>query len=305
MTYLSQVTSAKQVSPPRIIIYGTPKIGKTTFASESENPIILDLEGGSGNIEVPRISKDILGSFDKIMDALRALYKEQHDYKTVVIDSIDWLERIVCAEIAAEYNARSIDDSKVPALGFGKGYTLAITKMKQLTNALDMLIANRNMTIILICHEEIKSFENPEYDAFVYYDLKLHKKIGKLFTEWSDCILFAKRKIYTTAKEQGFGKRVTKGHAGDRVICTGNSASCVAGNRYELPEELPLNFAAFWKAFKEATKTKQETTAPKVPKAPKVARTNSIPTMSPSMGIPPIDYTKINGSISSADFLDI
>lgn len=298
MFSLSKVSSKKEVLPPNVIIYGTPKIGKTTFAASAEKPIILDFERGSNNLEVARVGREDLGSFKAVMEVLRVLYKEDHDYKTVVIDSIDWLERMVFEEIAKEHGARSIDDYKVAALGYGKGYTLGLTMIKQLTVALDALRADKGMAVILICHSQVKKFTDPEVESFDRFTLKLNEKIEGLLKEWSECILFARQKVHVTTEETGFKKTVNKGRTGDRVIYTQEAASFLAGNRYDLPRELPLDYKAFWTAFVKGTGYNSKKTS-----APKAAKVIQIPTT--TMGMPAAAYAKLNGASHNNDFLDI
>ena len=84
----------------RAIIYGVGGIGKSTLASKSEKPIFLDIEGGLSCIEVPSIPLMNVNppeAYEKFIQTLAMLYEEDHDYKTLVIDSLDWLERIVHA----------------------------------------------------------------------------------------------------------------------------------------------------------------------------------------------------------------
>lgn len=297
---LTQIRNNKQVQPPRVIIYGTPKIGKTSFAASADKPVILDLEGGSDNINVARVGRDSLTSFAAVMDVLRSLYSQPHDYKTVVIDSIDWLERMIFDEVAKEHGARTIDDYKVAALGFGKGYTIALNIIKSLLAALDKLRLDRNMTVILICHSAIKKFTDPESESFDRFTLKLNEKVEGLLKEWSDCILFAKQKVYVTSSEEGFNKKINKGRSGDRVIYTQEAASYLAGNRYELPTELPLDFNTFWKEFK--TRTGFGQVVPKVAKvkAMPIQKLNTITTM----GLAPYVNTP-NPSYGHTDYLEL
>jgi hypothetical protein len=271
---LSKIESQRKTKPPRIVIYGAPKIGKTTFAAQSENPVLIDLEGGSDNLDVARVGRDVIRSLDDIISFLRALYQRDHDYKTIVIDSIDWLERMVFEEVARENKASSIDDFSAPSLRFGRGYTMAQDKIKELLAALDSLRARKNMTVIFVCHSVIEKFEDPEQESFDHHTLKLNKKIKSLVQEWSDCILFARQKIYVTTNTGGFGRETKKGRSGERVLCTQGTASYLAGNRYQLPEELPLDFKAFWHAFVTQTGFNQAAMTP----APKTAKVVPITT---------------------------
>lgn len=301
---LSKVTTNRRTQPPRIVIYGAPKIGKTTFASQAESPIIIDLEGGSDNLEVARVDRDMVRSLEDIMSVLRSLYKEDHDYKTIVVDSIDWLERMLFEEVAKENKARTIDDFTVPALRFGKGYNIAQNKMKEFLTALDNLRMHKGMSVIFICHSVIKKFDDPEQDSFDHHTLKLNDKIKSLIQEWSDCILFARQKIYVTTDSGHFGKETKKGRSGDRVIYAQGSAAFLAGNRYQLPEELPLDFKAFWQEFTARTNYTHAAIQPAKAKTGKVVPITT-PTTTPSMGTSPAAYQNANGVFSHAEYLEL
>lgn len=289
-----------KIGNPRILIYGTPKIGKTTFAAEAPDPIILDFENGSKHLDVHRIQRSKMPTFTAVMDVLKALYTQDHNYKTIVIDSIDWLERLIFEDICKEYSANSISDPKVKALGYGAGYDLSTARLAEFTKALDHLIEKRNMMPILIGHPQIKVNPNPEHEGYEAYNLKLYKKNEALFREWADCILFARQKVHVVTSEgTGFKKSVNKGKSGERIISTGENAAYLAGNRYNLPNELPLSYKAFWEAFCKSTGYgAQPKITPKPPKPPKV-------NMNLTMGIPVVAYNKINGSNITNDFLDI
>ena len=76
--------------PPRLIVYGTEGIGKSTFASEAPAPIFVQTEDGLAEIECDKFP--LATTFEEVQAALSELYSEQHDFQTVVIDSFDWLE---------------------------------------------------------------------------------------------------------------------------------------------------------------------------------------------------------------------
>jgi len=292
MAFLTKAQTGKFAPAPSIVIYGTPKVGKSTWAANAPSPIFIDLERGSYSLDVARIDKSDINSFKDVMAILRELYSEEHDYKTVVIDSIDWLERMIFDDIAKEHNARSIDDSRVANLGFGKGYTLANAEMGKLTKALDALRIDKGITVILICHAIVETLTLPGVDAYNHYQLKLHKKNIGLFQEWAQCILFAKQKMVVTQTDSGFNKKLGKGHAGEHMIYTKESGAYLAGNRFGLPEELPLSWNAFiteYNKFFGSAATK------------KVASTESSPSILDST------IAQMNGASfnNDNDFLDI
>ena len=95
MSLLEQVHSGRRHRPPRMLIYGTEGIGKSTLAAEAPNPIFVPTEDGLDQIECD--SFPLAQSFDDVLAYLKTLAAEDHEYQTVVIDSADWLERLIGA----------------------------------------------------------------------------------------------------------------------------------------------------------------------------------------------------------------
>src|SRR5262249_14251938 len=83
---LASPKSTTALSPPRILVYGVAGIGKTTFATSANKPVVLLTEDGLGTIKVPHFP--LARSYDEVMAAIAALYTEPHEYKTVVVDSV-------------------------------------------------------------------------------------------------------------------------------------------------------------------------------------------------------------------------
>ena len=244
---LAEIKASRVILPPRIVLYGPPKIGKTTFAADIEGAIILDIEGGSGALNVARIAKDKLASYGDVIGSVEALYTQDHPFSTVIIDSADWLEALIFQQVAAEAGKKSIED-----IGYGAGYVAAVNLWKQLFDGLTALRNDKGMAVVLIAHDQVKRYDNPLTDSYDRHQLKLHAKSAAILTEWSDCLLFANQDVYIDAKDVGFKKKVTKGRAGDRVLHTVESPAFMAGNRCGLPAELPFSWGAFNEAMAAA-----------------------------------------------------
>lgn len=243
---LDAITTGKIKKPPRILLYGQEKIGKSTWAASAPAPIFLPTEEGANEIDVAKFP--LAMTYAAVMNNIGSLIEGQHDYRTAVIDSADWLERLIHAEVCGKDNSESID---LAAGGYGKGYGLALKLWSEILSALDYLRAERSMQIILIAHSQVERYEDPESPAYDRFSPKLHKKSsGPLLVEWSDCVLFATRKMRIVEQKEGYGKKRTTAapigaSGGDRVLRCVGSPACVAGNRYDLPDELPLVYADF------------------------------------------------------------
>jgi len=138
MSLLQQIRRGRRHAPPRLTIYGTEGIGKSTTASQAPKPIFIPTEDGLDQIDCD--SFPLARRFDEVMSALSALYSEEHPYQTVVIDSLDWLERLIWDDVCREYGVKSIEKADG---GYARGYTHALTQWREVLDGLDAL---RNAT---------------------------------------------------------------------------------------------------------------------------------------------------------------
>ena len=244
MGLMQQIQSGRTSSPPRIMVYGTEGIGKSTLAARAPQPVFVQTEDGLGEIDCHKFP--LAGTFDDVIAALTELHAEEHDFQSIVVDSLDWLERLIWDAVCEMYGAKSIE--KVDG-GYGKGYIYALSPWRQFLDRLSALHKDRCMAVILIAHAKIEKFEDPESSPYDRYSPRLHKHAGALLTEWCDAVLFATRKLRTQTEDTGFGRKRTIAHAvgkdgGERVLRTVGGPSCVAKNRYDLEPELPLEWNA-------------------------------------------------------------
>jgi len=124
MGLLENIQRGKVSLPPRILVYGTEGVGKSTFAAGAPKPIFIQTEDGLGEIDCERFP--LVRTFDDVMNSIAALYTEPHDYGTVVIDSVDWLERIIWDRVCRDFPVKYNSIEKVDG-GYGKGYVHAMT----------------------------------------------------------------------------------------------------------------------------------------------------------------------------------
>jgi hypothetical protein len=166
MSLLQRIHTGRRHSPPRLLMYGTEGIGKSTTAAEAPNPIFIPTEDGLDQIDCA--SFPLAGKFADVESALQALLREQHDFETVVLDSADWLERLIWDVLCEQYGVSSIE--KVDG-GYAKGYTHALTYWRKTLNDLNALRNERGMCVILLAHAKVEKFEDPEHSAYDRYRL--------------------------------------------------------------------------------------------------------------------------------------
>lgn len=229
--------------PPRLVIYGAGGIGKTTFAANAPQTIFMDIEDGLDGIAA---KKQRIKSWTDVVDMITALHEQDHGFKTVAVDSIDWLERLIHEHVAKEKGVSSIED-----IGYGKGYVFAIDLWEQFLKGMTSLRDNKDMTPILIAHDQIKRFDDPLTDGYDRHMMKLHNKAAALVYEWADAVLFAKIKVYTKSEDVGFKKKINKAVDGGRLLYTTEHPAYQAKHRASLalPDELELGWDHFINAI--------------------------------------------------------
>jgi hypothetical protein len=245
MSQLSRIQRGREPAPPRIMLYGVEGIGKSTFASQAPAPIFVQTEDGLSQIDCDKFP--LAETYDEVTAALASLRDEQHDYESVAVDSLDWLERLIWDAVCKEYGVKSIEKADG---GYAKGYTHALTYWREIVDLLGALRNNKGMAVLLIAHTKVEKFEDPESSAYDRYSPRLHKHAAALICEWCDAVLFATRKFRTQSEDAGFNRKRTIANAigkdgGERILRCVGGPSCIAKNRYGIVEELPLSWAAF------------------------------------------------------------
>ena len=240
---LGKVIKGRLAKPMRLLVYGIEGVGKSTFAANAPAPIFLGAEDGTSELNVERFPQPT--TWLDTLEAVAELTTAAHDYQTLVIDTLDWLEPQCWAHVCRE----SRDDSGRPMqniedFGYGKGYAAAHDQWRRLAADLENLRAKRHMHIILLAHSAIRTFKNPAGDDFDRYELKLHKAPSGYWREWSDAVLFASHDL-NTVKKAG---RVRGIMGNQRILHTERTAAWDAKNRYDLPPRLALD----WQEFADA-----------------------------------------------------
>lgn len=247
MGMLENIQSGKENKPPRIMIYGSEGVGKSSYAAGAPNAIFIQTEDGLGEIDCRKFP--LANSLSEVIAELTALRDEAHEFLTVVIDSADWLERIIFDEVCREFGVRSIEKADG---GYGKGYTHALTHWRKVINLLQELRDKRGMMVILVAHAKVERFEDPENAAYDRYTPRLHKHAASLIAEWVDAVLFANKKFRVSKGSSDRAIAAPIGaDGGERVIQTVGSPACIAKNRYGLPSEIPLSWQAFIEAYQK------------------------------------------------------
>lgn len=238
---LKNAVKGKLDRPSRVVLYGPEGIGKSTFGSKAPDPIFLGTEEGTAQLDVNRFPQP--DDWNDVLSAVANLREEKHKVKTLVIDTLDWLEPLCWDQVCKKAGKPDIE-----SFGYGKGYVAALDEWRSLLHRLDRLRNERGVGIVMLAHSHIRTFKNPEGEDFDRYELKLHMKTSGLMKEWADCVLFANYETYTHDQD-GRAKGVD---SGSRVVHTERRAAFDAKNRYGLPEKIALEWSDFDGGVKSA-----------------------------------------------------
>ena len=240
------ITRGPSASAPKILLLGVEGVGKSTAGSQCDSPVFLCSESGLVGSQFEGVAHFTPKTYKDALDFVDAIADQNHEYKTLVIDTADWMEPLVNAAViarAGKADIRSIED-----FGFGKGYELAVDEWRQMTARLDR-VAAKGVMVLVLAHTMIKPFNNPTGENYDRYEPKLAKKSAGLMKEWADCVLFAEFETFVSSGAKGMK---AKGAGGTiRVVHTERTAAWDAKNRYNLPATMPFDFPAIIAAIKD------------------------------------------------------
>lgn len=244
MDWLNEIEEGISHLPPRVVIYGQEGIGKSSFAAGSPNPIFIQTEDGLGRIATKKLP--LCKTYSEFQKQLGNIIGGGHDFQTLAIDSLDWLEKLIWTEVCRKFNVSSIEQADG---GYARGYKHALNIWKDILDGLDMA-REAGMGVVLIAHAKVEQFKDPESAPYDRYTLRLHKDSDAMVREWADAVLFATRKMRAVSEDAGFGKTRTIAKSigadgGERIIRSIGSPACVAKNRYDMPMEIPLSWDSF------------------------------------------------------------
>lgn len=232
-----KIIKGKMPSAKKVVVYGPEGIGKSTFASHFPDPVFIDTEGSTKDMDVARFEK--ASSWQMLTDQIRYVRSNPDICKTLVVDTADWAERMCVEDLCARNGKKGIED-----FGYGNGYVYASEEFGRFLNLLSEVV-DIGVNVVITAHSQIRKFEQPdEMGAYDRYELKLGKKTqsktSPLLKEWADMVLFANYKTLSVAVDDKGKKHKAQG--GRRVMYTSHHPCWDAKNRYNLPEELPFEY---------------------------------------------------------------
>ena len=257
-----QITRGKLPTAKKVLIYGTSGIGKSTLAACFPNCLFIDTEGSTRHLTVGRLPEP--KRWEDIINQIKWAAAHPEELDTLIVDTIDWAEPMATTYVCAQKGLKDIESA-----GYGKGYTYLADEVKRFLRLLDAVIES-GTNVVLVAHSQMRKVELPdEMGAFDMYDLKTQKRTAPLYKEWADMVLFCN---YKTNVVTDATTRKQKAQGGKRVMYTTHTPQWDAKNRFDLPDELPMEYAAIEHIFKDGpVKTPVESPAKEWADTPKKA----------------------------------
>jgi hypothetical protein len=222
-----------------VLVYGVPGIGKSTLAAHAPRPYFLDLEGGIDRVDCAA-SPQRLTTLTEVYDEIR-WFKGQDEFQTLVVDTIDELEKMLAAKVVSAWNKPDV--RTVADIPYGRGGDMLVAEWRELIDGFDRLVRS-GKNVLFTGHEQVVKFENPSDANFDFYTVNLHKKVGPVVTAKLDAVLYAKYETIVTGVDEKKGKGKATGQ-GRRILCTQQGASFIAKNRFGLPPVVAMEPGVF------------------------------------------------------------
>ncbi len=247
---------SKRTRPDRILVYGPEGVGKTTFAEGAPDPLILDLDGGSGENEFMRLEQDPQ-TWPELVEVVEKLMNDEQPFGTLVLDTLDAMERMLYAYLVEkEPKAADIQEG---AFAYGRGFAKGLEEWRKLLVRLELLQRRRQCIIITTCHSRQRTFNNPLGPDFDRYELSIQQSkstdTAGMLKAWHDSVLFCDFETLVVTENKGQLNEKSKGVGNlretvPRFMFTERRAAFDAKSRHDLPFKLPLS----WEEYEQHSK---------------------------------------------------
>lgn len=279
-----KITRGRIPGAKKVVVYGPEGIGKSTFASRFPEPLFIDTEGSTKELDVARTPTPT--SWTMLKEQIRYVIDHPDICKTLVVDTIDWAEQMCVEDICASHQKKGIED-----FGYGNGYVYVREEFGRFLNLLGEVVG-KGVHVVLTAHAQMRKFEQPdELGSYDRWEMKLGKKTSSqtspLVKEWADMLLFANYKTHAVAVDKDGKKHKAQG--GRRVMYTQHHPCWDAKNRYGLPEEADFDYQVIVGIIEpspsgrtERTEGTHRETPAAIPEKPSAAETKKLPTQNPT-----------------------
>ena len=239
MSLLESIKKGPSTRPPKIMLIGQEGVGKSTAGAQMPNPVFLCGESGLVGPQFADTPSFTPTSWAESLAFCEELASNPSGYKTLVIDTLDWIEPMLYTHVVQA--AKKNEIKHIEDFGYGKGYVIAQQEARKMLAVLDKVNA-AGLAVLILSHSQLKTVKNPEGDDYDHFESKVNTKVAGIFKEWCDAVLFARFEIYVRKD----GMKVKAQGGTERIVQTTHSAAWDAKNRYGLPEVMDLDMSEIY-----------------------------------------------------------
>jgi len=237
---IKDMLQPRSVRAPMITLTGEEGIGKTTLAATFPNPVFLRFEDGTEAVstDIKFSQFPIIKEYDNFRNQMLALLKEDHEFKTVIIDTVSEANVMFIKDILA------MDKSSTASMatcngGYGAGYQMLTAKHSSLRSACNLVNQERNLAFIFIIHNQVEVLDPPDGESYTKYGLQLHKDSSPIYLNNVDMV--AHMRLDSMVIKNSKGDKLGKASSDtDRILVCHKTAAQVSKNRYHITEPLAV-----------------------------------------------------------------
>lgn len=242
----------------KLLIYGPNGVGKSYVGAQMPAPLFLNIENNVHHYQTPKQNILEWGHMDLFLDGLLAGKYDDKSYKTLVIDSVDRLEKLAQPVAMMLSNVQKMTDK------YGEAYHSLVSLFEGLRDKFDRVSAEKHMHLVFISHETPNRVYPLGEDPYDKLGCRLHKSIAPLFYDWCNVIGYAHRLVHVTrTQDLGWSKNQVSAETvetpvGSRVLQVEDAAHCIAKNTFNFKtheQKIPLTASAIlkqWERFYES-----------------------------------------------------
>lgn len=246
MSLLNSISSGKIKEPLIGVVYGAPSVGKTSFAATMPKTLIIDLEDGSKNLNVKRISSELIKSYVELLSLLDELgAKKNKDIDSIAIDSLTKVEQLLFKHVMAlpqNKEAKTIEDTFG---SYGK-WVAAVQKFYVELAEKVKKLKTTGYNVVIVAHD--KTFKHNDPTLMEGVDRigidTLHKEHGRTLTKEFDFVFYFTFESYLKSAKNGQKAKSIDGDG--RIIKTHFSSQYDAKTRYKIPKEIEFKEDFTW-----------------------------------------------------------
>jgi hypothetical protein len=231
--------------PRKVIIYGSPKMGKSTLASSAPNSLMIPTEDRVAHIDCDKAP--VVTTYEEILEIFNFLLKEKHSYKNIIIDSLDWLEPILHTYICKKKSFTSLTDDHNKETAFQKGLKYhAVEGWKNLFLDNCDVLRDAGMNVIAVAHSQTITVNPPNTDSYDKAVMKIDKNALAVIEEWADVIAFYDKDVFVRTDEKSLKKQGKVLSQKKRTLyLSGENPAMINGNSFGLGDaEVQLEYCS-------------------------------------------------------------